>query len=66
VVEAANIARVVVTVRDLGSAEYEMLSSGSLWLSSQQKLLEANRRQNSIRRMSGFGMKLPLIERMDD
>jgi hypothetical protein len=37
VVEAANIAPVVVAVRCLGSAEFEMLSDGSLRLSSQQK-----------------------------
>jgi hypothetical protein len=37
VVEAANIAPVVVTVRCLGSAEFERLSGGSRRLSSQQK-----------------------------
>jgi hypothetical protein len=37
VVEAANIAPVVVTVLCLGSAEFEKLSGGSLRLSSQQK-----------------------------
>src|SRR5713226_3944925 len=37
VVEAANIAPVVVTVRCLGSAEFEKFSGGSLRLSSQQK-----------------------------
>jgi len=35
VVEAANIAPVVVTVRCFGSAEFEKLSGGSLRLSSQ-------------------------------
>jgi hypothetical protein len=37
VVEDANIASVVVTVRGLSSAEFEKLSGGSLRLSSQQK-----------------------------
>jgi hypothetical protein len=41
VVEAANIAPVVVTVRCLGSAEFEKLSGGSLPLSSQTKMIEA-------------------------
>lgn len=54
-VEAANIARVVVTVRCLGSAEFEKLSGGSLRLSS-PKMLEASRRQSSIRRMNSDGM----------
>jgi hypothetical protein len=38
VVEAANIAPVVVTVRCLGSAEFEKLSGGSLRLSSQKNV----------------------------
>jgi hypothetical protein len=55
VVEAANIAPVVVNVRCLGSAEFEKLSGGSLRLSSQQNA-RGHRRQSSIRRMSGYGM----------
>jgi len=55
VVEAANIAPVVVTVRCLGSAEFEKLSGGSLRLSS-PKMLEASRRQSSIRRMNDYEM----------
>jgi hypothetical protein len=47
VVQAANIAPVVVTVGCLGSAEFEKVSGGSLRLAS-PKMLEASRRQSSI------------------
>jgi hypothetical protein len=55
VVEAANIAPVVVTVCCLGLAEFEKLSGGSLRLSS-PKVIEASRRRSSIRRMNDYGM----------
>jgi hypothetical protein len=54
VVEAANIAPAVVTVRSLGSGEFEKVSGGSLRLSLQQKMLEANHRQSSIRIIGSY------------
>ena len=51
VVEAANIAPVVVTVRCLGSTEFEK-SAAVLYGFRLNRVLEANRRQSSIRRMS--------------
>jgi hypothetical protein len=66
VAEAANITRVVATVRYLGSAEFEKLSGGSLRLSS-PKMVEASRRQSSIRRMNDHVMavcaKRPFISK---
>ncbi len=54
VVEVVNIAPVGVTVRCLGAAEYEKL--GGRYAFRLNKMIEANRRQNSIRRMSDYGM----------
>src|ERR1700676_4557877 len=54
VVEAANIAPVVVTVRCLGSTEFEK-SAAVLYGFRLNKMLEASCRQSSIRRMCGYG-----------